>query len=281
MGLIGFIMGAIIISMYNNAPSHPTLIQQHNTQQNTIKSDNKYESIIMQSKRKSLIINNNKRNCSSPCPIIFIHIQKTGGGTAKFYLRRNNLLTNRHPYHYDALHAKEYYSEEVWNKSCKLTFVRNPYARLVSWYSMWTNDPSTRGQGMTDILQQCGCNPDCSFSHFIKYCNIRAETKIGIKHISRSQLDYITDNNGSIMVDYIGRTENLGGDFIQFLKETCNFNSTIDHRMFRGKLGRMHMGMHDDFHKYYSDEIYNIVTNWAARDLEIFNYSFEQHSERF
>src|SRR5215207_236526 len=67
--------------------------------------------------------------------VIFIHIQKTGGDTV------SRLLSESVP---DILHlnAKHGFAVDAvkhlddWNNYFKFAFVRNPWDRLVSWYSM-------------------------------------------------------------------------------------------------------------------------------------------------
>src|SRR5215213_1538704 len=72
--------------------------------------------------------------------VIFIHIQKTGGDTV------SRLLSESVP---DILHlnAKHGFAVDAvkhlddWNNYFKFAFVRNPWDRLVSWYSMITTMP--------------------------------------------------------------------------------------------------------------------------------------------
>ena len=66
---------------------------------------------------------------------IFVHIQKTGGQTVSKALKENiSDISRFRRKHEFAIHAME--ELEGWNEYFKFAFFRNPWDRLVSWYSM-------------------------------------------------------------------------------------------------------------------------------------------------
>ena len=67
--------------------------------------------------------------------LVFVHIQKTGGSTVDRLLRAHvedlRGLGARHQF---AIRGKK--RLEAWDEYFKFAFVRNPWARLVSWHAM-------------------------------------------------------------------------------------------------------------------------------------------------
>jgi hypothetical protein len=65
--------------------------------------------------------------------LIFVHIQKTGGNAISTALGQNPDCPEKH---FFARDLRELYCTDVWNAYFKFAFVRNPWDRLVSWWSM-------------------------------------------------------------------------------------------------------------------------------------------------
>jgi hypothetical protein len=142
---------------------------------------------------------------------------------------------------------------DVWNAYFKFAFVRNPWDRLVSWYHMCVQTPTA--------------NP---FARYIKdnaptFDDFLKKTTTGMaERTTRNQLDYVTDERGEIIVDFVGRYERLGDDFAR-----------IEDRLgFRAELPHVNRSAHEDYRKYYTDETRDIVSQRFAKDIRHFGYAF-------
>jgi hypothetical protein len=128
----------------------------------------------------------------------------------------------------------------------KFCFVRNPWQRTVSaWeyliHQKWAN------------MKQFS-----TFEIFIKNMPSR------FAHL-KPQCDWICDNNQNVIVDFIGRFENLQEDF----------NIICDKiGIPKQKLPHKNKTKHKHYTEYYDDETREIVAKKFAKDIEYFNYEF-------
>lgn len=83
------------------------------------------------------------------------------------------------------------------------------------------------------------------------------------KSLSFNQLDYISDNNGNIAVDFMGRFENINDDF-RIIKNKIGITNT--------KLKHLNKFEHRDYREYYSDNDIEKVYKMYERDINYFNY---------
>ena len=75
------------------------------------------------------------------------------------------------------------------------------------------------------------------------------------------QHKFITDNNGNIIVDFIGRFENLYNDFKKaFGLDLINY--------------KINSSKHNDYKEYYDSETKSLVEECYKKDLELFKYEF-------
>lgn len=80
----------------------------------------------------------------------------------------------------------------------------------------------------------------------------------------KCQTDWLVDNNGKLCMDFIGRYENLKGDF-EILCELLGPKYVLPH---------LNETKHVDYQSYYDSETRDIVANWHRRDIELFGYKF-------
>jgi hypothetical protein len=198
---------------------------------------------------------------------IFIHIQKTGGTSLMEVL--SETIPDLRPLcfkHDGATEGIAELGEDEWKKYFKFAFVRNPWDRMVSWYSMIINTPEK-----VTKLRLYARNNSTNFEEFLRNCTDSISDDDGIQSFSKNQLDYLIDGNGKLAVDYIGRFESLDKSFKYFLKKV-NFDDKI-------KLPHVNHGsLHKHYSTYYNESTREIVAERFLKDIEKFSYSFDKKS---
>jgi len=200
---------------------------------------------------------------------IYIHIPKCAGTSISRTLESNGerkfekdlcIWTQ----HATAIQIKKHYvNEEQWNNYFKFAIVRNPFDRIVSSYN-WT----------CRHLKPCNFRDRMYFKDFIfrkgKFENIlnpnlimkRENTYV---HIQPST-DFIMDENNKLMIDYVGRFENLKNEW-DFICEKLGTKIKLSHL---NKYSRDNK----EYRDYYNDETREFVSKAYEKDLKIFGYEF-------
>jgi hypothetical protein len=207
---------------------------------------------------------------------IFIHIQKTGGITVSGLLTR--LVPGTIFYGPRHMHARKALRLVEDSDSCfKFAFVRNPWDRLASWYSMMdkgrrrlraSNEvPSVqRRRFSNNPLYRDVLRHGPTFEDFLKHCTQRREIKDGHYYsFAFNQLDYLTNKNGKLLVDFIGRFENFSEDLSHVFKVLGVGVEEIPHR---------NRTEHSHYSEMYTPETEQIVRERFRRDIEYFGYEF-------
>ena len=151
---------------------------------------------------------------------IFVHVQKTAG------ISLQSVLTSHVPdvrlWHGRHGHASSGLAEigrERWERYFSFGFVRNPWDRLVSHYAMIREridelTPEQRAEPRPFKIELW--NYVHHFSHdfdsFLDNCTGLIWDRDCYKSFLFNQIDYLSDDNGEIVVDYIGRFENFEQD---------------------------------------------------------------------
>lgn len=152
--------------------------------------------------------------------------------------------------HATALQIKKFYCAN-FNDYFSFTFTRNPWSKLVSDY-FWTNT--------VDVIPN-GSKGKGSFLEYLK-----KETFYRNDHIL-PQVDFILDDKGNNMIDFVGRFENIQEDF----------NTVCDKiEIPRQILSHKNATKHKHYTEYYDDETRHIVAESYAKDIEYFGYKFEE-----
>jgi hypothetical protein len=81
-----------------------------------------------------------------------------------------------------------------------------------------------------------------------------------------NQLDYITDENGEIIVDFVGKYENLSHDISTVLKALRLENRPLPH---------VNKSEHKHYSEYYTEETKDLVAVRYSRDINFFGYKFD------
>jgi hypothetical protein len=197
---------------------------------------------------------------------LFIHIHKTAGSSvadALLKLEDSEFFAHHHTHlsWIDYQKYKDYY---------KFCFVRNPWDRLVSWYfgilKLKANNDFQK------YIKLCCSN----FSEFLN-CDKIIKEKVNSKYevsskgktiyfksIAYNQLDYISHND-KVLVDFVGRFENLNDDWEFILKKLSIKNL---------KLSFKNKGFHQNYKNYYEKKDIDKVASLYKRDIDYFNYEF-------
>jgi chondroitin 4-sulfotransferase 11 len=188
---------------------------------------------------------------------VFIHIQKTAGSSIEDALRsadpaiEDSLRDGRR--HHFARDLRQAIPVEVWREYFKFAFVRNPWDRLVSWYAMCMRNPgSNRFSAYVNAVAP-------TFDDFLT----RATTGMG-ERTTWNQLDYVSDADGRVIVDFIGRYERLDEDFA-VVRERLHLPRQLPH---------LNHTPHGEYRGYYSAASREIVAQRFARDIAHFGYAF-------
>ena len=151
---------------------------------------------------------------------------------------------------------RRHISSQNYHQYYKFTFVRNPWARSYSWYRNVIRDP--QHQRVLNV------SPDCSFKEFLTH------------HLDDSnwamqpQLDWITDAQGLIPLDCIGRFENLQDDFAKVCHalgiEDVNLPTLLKHSSGNG--ANVH------YTEAFDAESQDIIATAFKEEIEYFKFEF-------
>lgn len=194
---------------------------------------------------------------------IFVHVQKTGGNSVRSALGVE--IDDAHK-HFLARDLRELYGEVTWQQCFKFAFVRNPWERLVSWWSMIDghrhrfNATIPLNKFIHYVLEHAG-----SFEEFIARCTDEIIDNDGRKSILRNQIDYLVGDDGTVIIDFIGHFERLQDDFDEVARRLGVAGV---------ELPRLNASKHGAYTEYYTPAMAEAVGRLYARDIETFGYRF-------
>jgi hypothetical protein len=192
----------------------------------------------------------------------FVHVQKTGGDTIRAAL---GLRTDDQHKHRTAAELRDIHGPEAWDRAFTFSFVRNPWDRLVSWWSMIDSarrigrDPSDLNRFFQYVLGRAS-----TFEEFLR-CDEQVDDSDGRKWIYRNQLDYLTDADGRRLVDFVGRFERLTEDALRLARQVGVPLPPLGHR---------NQSRHGAYTSYYTRDSERQVARRFARDIDAFGYRF-------
>ncbi len=198
--------------------------------------------------------------------LIFVHVQKTAGTSfsqilepyalmpsagrwnkiasdiglvkdwRKFYFRKHASLGK----------AEKILPTEIYQNYFKCAFVRNPWDRLVSWYSYVQNTPS-----------HSDCKPGESFNDFAMRF---------ISNPRRAQWWMLKNTQGELGLDFIGRFECLNEDIAHICKMQGISFTALPHN---NKMTKK------DYRTFYDDHLATAVQSAWHTEINYFGYTFE------
>ena len=191
---------------------------------------------------------------------IFIHIPKVAGNSIEeifreYSYKNTNSKGKEFDQHIWAVRLRKELSADSYNRYFKFAFVRNPWDRWVSLYFY--------------ILQ----HPDNQFYESTKsYKDFNEFVKNEVDKIWRPQQNkFITDGDGKIIVDFIGKYETLAGD----IKKICEILNLA-----QSSLPHKNSSSHKSYRLYYNEETKKLVEDHSRDDIRLFGYTFDDPGGR-
>lgn len=191
---------------------------------------------------------------------IFIHIPKCAGSSIESFFGYNLWDKKKFPsnfYSYDLALGKDPYTNKYLqhltineiremknsaiNDYFSFSFVRNPWSRHLSDFFFFGN------------------RKKCDFKNFLLN-----PPKVDLSH-AIPQFDFVYSSSGQLLVDFVGKFENLQEDF----------NTVCDKiGIPQQQLPYKNKSKHKHYTEYYDDETREIVAEKYAKDIEYFGYKF-------
>lgn len=152
--------------------------------------------------------------------------------------------------HDDILAARKRMPEEVFNRYFKFAFVRNPWERLLSEYHYILSRPEHGRHRRVAGLD--------GFQAFIR---------MQIPRRDAYQLNMLCDSKGNLLMDFVGKLENLEADW-RTVCETIGIPfQSLPHR---------NVSEHVSYRESYDQASIDLVARYWAEEIELFGYSFEE-----
>ena len=194
--------------------------------------------------------------------IFFVHIPKTAGCSFREPLLHNQVGAPVAIFGHNIRRKKyKYFKDSKKPKKFSFTFVRNPWDRLVSAFKWLNSGGCNRYDRMDADKYLKGFRND--FTGFVRHFNTN-DTILEQLHF-KQQYKWICDDDDKILVDYIGKFENLQEDFniicdkIGIPKQQLPHNNKTKHKHYT---------------EYYDDASREIVAKIYTKDIEYFGYEF-------
>lgn len=180
---------------------------------------------------------------------IINNVDKIHGYTPAWAMKRDH--TGRiNCKHITARELRQIVGHRIWDEYYKFSFVRNPYDKLLSEYSMFTQ---------FEAFQNHPWNKYSTFEEFTM------SIVTGKQAISENPYhSYLTDTNNVLMVDFVGRFETLQDDFDKIC-ETIGLQKT--------KLSHISPTIHRLFREHYTPEALEMIYRIRKKDFQLFGYS--------
>lgn len=209
---------------------------------------------------------------------LFVHIAKTGGTSVRAALERlrwqdpwyyamflcsrlshlsGHRIATKLPRHAKVVAAKELLPREYFDALFKFAFVRNPWdLQVSSFHHIRRERPHYLGGHETfEAFLRWKLDPERPYQYHV-------DTSI------TRQTDYLIDLDGRIVVDFIGRYEQLHQDFATACGRIGIPAPALPHA--RQAKDRKH-----DYRSYYSDETAELIARHFARDIQLLDYRFD------
>ena len=181
--------------------------------------------------------------------LLFIHIPKTGGFSI---CDAFGIKAGGHK-------PRTAFEDELFSFS----FVRNPWDRCVSAFFYLNNggiDEGDKRDYRIYLSKYAG-----QFDLFVRETFQGQEPAIFNQKHFRPQYEFVCDPNGMLLVDFIGRFENLQFGYNRLCK-LLELPSVT--------LGHLNSCSHKNYQEYYTPETSQLIRQAYLQDVELFGYTF-------
>lgn len=180
--------------------------------------------------------------------VVFVHINKTGGSSVEAALKL--------PFqHKTALELKRELGDRRWDRRFRFTIIRNPWDKVASHYSYRVQTNQT-GLGTAPI----------PFREWVRLAYGERDPRYYDQpKMFMPQLDWITDEQGEIIVDLVGRYETLAEDFARVCA-AIGRQAALPHLKKSGNR---------DHRRGYDSDTAEIIGRCFHKDIQAFGYTFE------
>lgn len=194
--------------------------------------------------------------------IVFVHIPRTGGRSIVNRLRNNK---NIEFIGHDLRNPKyQWLRDYIKNKEKKFifAFVRNPWDRAVSSFSHINQCAfdSSDNRDRIKYIKKYNNN----FEVFVKDAFLNGEILNQIHF--KPQYEWICDERGNMLADFVGKFENLQED-LRRVANMLNIGPTC-------RVPNFNKSEHGPYQEYYDEETKEIIRNVYKKDIELFGYNF-------
>ncbi len=194
-----------------------------------------------------------KYNC------IFIHIPKAAGTSIERVVFESDGWLSGH------VSANDYvrYDRAKFEGYFSFAFVRNPFDRMVSAFhylkagggnekdSKWARDNLSDYESFEEFI--LALRDEDTRERILKWVHFVPQYK------------FVCDESKNVLVNFIGRVENIERDFL-FIKKQLGFERDLIHT---------NTSRHNDFSHYYNSESYSIVAEIYRDDFILFDYDLD------
>jgi len=189
---------------------------------------------------------------------VFVHIPKVAGGSivrANIPLRViGHNIRKKNKYFKDIKKSTNQFS---------FAFVRNPWDRCVSAFRYLNNGGQNRADKKDAEKFFIGYQSD--FAGFIRH---HKSNNVFLEQMHfKPQYKWICDENDNVLVDFVGKFENLQEDF----NKLCDTIEVPRQKLIHNKKPK---SKHKHYTEYYDEETKQIVAEKYAKDIEMFGYEF-------
>ena len=138
--------------------------------------------------------------------------------------------------------------KDMFEHFFKFAFVRNPWDWQVSLYHF--------ALGSNTHFQHQLIKSMRNFDEYIEW-RVSKDRKL--------QKDFVTDENGNLIMDFIGRYERLEEDFEHICK-VLSITTALPH---------LNKSLRGDYRRYYNPRTRGLVAKYFKEDIELFGYTFD------
>ena len=198
---------------------------------------------------------------------IFFHLYKCGGNSVRKVMPQGVELHGVHVAPTEILHHyKVHGKEDKFNEMFKFTFVRNPFNFLLSTFYYAT---IFKNHFMHNDIK--GMDMDKFVPYYMKVVEEHKDPLVrpfGSNKVT-TLFQYISDKDGKVLVDYVGKLENINPDMkIVHAKLGIKPLSSPVPVVNKTKIKSGH------YRKHYSPQARKLVEKHFEKDLNYFNYEF-------